>query len=76
MVYNAMATYSTSEVARKLGINKMTLLKWLWAGKLSEPRHRANGGQDVRLWNERDLERARKYKEANFRKGRGRKKQT
>ena len=28
----------------------------------------------VRLWAERDVERVRKYKEANFRKGRGRKK--
>jgi hypothetical protein len=54
----------------------MTLLKWLWAGKIPEPKHNVIGGQDVRVWRERDLRRAQQYKEANFRKGRGRKKKT
>jgi hypothetical protein len=25
----------------------MTLLKWLWAGKIPEPKHNVIGGQDV-----------------------------
>jgi site-specific DNA-methyltransferase (cytosine-N4-specific) len=66
--------YSTAQVARMVGVNKQTLLRWLWAGKIPEPKQHSNGGQKVRLWTERDVERARKYKEANYRKGRGRKK--
>jgi hypothetical protein len=69
-----MAEYSTGAVARMLGICKKTLLRWLYAGKLAEPRHQKEGGQDVRLWVEQDIARARKYKRENFRKGRGRKK--
>ena len=57
-----------------IGVSKMTVLRWLWAGKIPEPRRRANGGQDVRLWSDRDVERARRYKELNYRNGRGRKK--
>ena len=69
-----MTAYSTAEVARIVGISKKTLLRWLWDKKIAEPKRRANGGQDVRLWSARDVERARHYKEANYRKGRGRKK--
>jgi excisionase family DNA binding protein len=69
-----MKTYSTVQVARMIGVSKMTLLRWLWAGKIPEPRHRTNGGQDVRLWGPKDVERVRRYKELNYRKGRGRKK--
>jgi predicted site-specific integrase-resolvase len=66
-----MGGYSTAEVARLIGVSKNTLLRWLYAGKFSEPRHHTNGGQDVRIWSERDLARARKYKGANYWKGRG-----
>ena len=31
-------TYSTSEVARIVGIDKQTLLRWLWSGKVPEPK--------------------------------------
>ena len=74
MVYALMNTYSTGDVARKIGVHKMTLLKWLWAKKIPEPAHRTGGGQDVRLWSERDLDLLRKFKETNYCKGRGRKK--
>jgi len=69
-----MRIYSTVQVARLIGVSKMTLLRWLWAGKIREPKRRTNGGQDVRTWTERDLERARRHKELNYCKGRGRKK--
>jgi len=68
-----MKEYATAEVARLVGVSKMTLLRWLWTGKIKEPKRQTIGGQDVRLWNDRDLERARKYREANYCKGRGRK---
>ena len=67
-----MKYYSTVTVAREIGVDKQTLLRWLWAGKLAEPRKRHhNGGVDVRLWSERELKAARAYKEANYGKGRG-----
>jgi hypothetical protein len=71
-----MQTYSTAQVARLVGVQKMTLLRWLWSGKVAEPKRQTVGGQDVRIWAGRDLERVRKYKLANYRKGRGRKKKS
>jgi hypothetical protein len=66
--------YSTVQVAQMVGVDKQTLLRWLWARKIPEPKHFANGGQKIRLWTDRDVKNARKYKEENYRKGRGRKK--
>jgi predicted DNA-binding transcriptional regulator AlpA len=65
---------STSDVARLVGVSKKTILRWLWEGKVPEPKHLTGGGQDVRVWNARDIAKAAQYKEANYRKGRGRKK--
>ena len=69
-----MAIYSTARVAAIVGISKNTLLSWLYSGKIPEPRRRVEAGIDIRLWNDRDVSRVNKYKEQNFRKGRGRKK--
>jgi DNA-binding transcriptional MerR regulator len=65
--------FSTKEVAAKVGINRVTLQRWLLSGTLQEPSRFAAGGVDVRIWTEADLERVRRYKETNYRKGRGRK---
>ena len=70
---SVMATYSTVEVARMLGIHKVTLQCWLLDGKVSEPRRISAGGFEARLWTNRDVERVRRYKEKFYRKGRGRK---
>jgi predicted site-specific integrase-resolvase len=66
-----MAGYSTAVIAKLVGVSKNTLLRWLYAGKIPEPRHRTDGGQDIRIWSERDLARVRRHKEANYWKGRG-----
>jgi phage antirepressor YoqD-like protein len=66
-----MIGYATAEVAKLVGVSKNTLLRWLYTEKIAEPRHHKNGGQDVRIWSERDLSRVRKYKDANYWKGRG-----
>jgi predicted site-specific integrase-resolvase len=71
-----MPIYSTANVAKMVGVSKNTLLNWLYKGKIPEPRRRVEGGIDVRLWNDRDVNRVKKYKQLNFRKGRGRKKST
>ena len=68
-----MKTYSTAAVARKVGIHKVTLIRWLLSGKIREPRRLKNGGMDFRIWTDRDVERVRRYKEQFYRKGRGRK---
>jgi len=66
--------YSTAQVAQMVGVDKQTLLRWLWAGKIPEPRHFENGDQKIRLWTDSDVKKVRTHKEANYRKGRGRKK--
>ena len=67
-------TYFTAQVARMVGIHKVTLQRWLLSGKVAEPRKIRNNGVEVRIWTDRDVERVRKYKAANYCKGRGRKK--
>ena len=69
-----MRTYSTAQVAKMVGVNRVTLQRWLLAGKIAEPRRIRNGGINARIWTDRDVERVRKYKTAHYRKGRGRKK--
>lgn len=69
-----MEDFSTKQVAENVGISRVTLQRWLLSGKLSEPDRFRAGGVDVRIWNELDLERVRRYKETHYRKGRGRKK--
>ena len=69
-----MRTYSTGQVAKIVGINRVTLQRWLLDGKIREPRRIYNGGIDARIWTDRDVERVRKYKAANYRRGRGRRK--
>lgn len=66
--------YSTSQVAKKIGIHRLTLIRWLLDGKVPEPMRVKQGGVDLRLWTDRDVERVQKYKDAHYRKGRGRKK--
>ncbi len=69
-----MRNYSTSEAARELGIHPITLHRWVLQGSINAPQKQRIGGVVVRLWTVRDIERVRKYKAANYRKGRGRKK--
>ena len=68
-----MKTYSTKQVAQAVGIDRVTLQRWLLGGKIREPRRVKNGGMDFRIWTDRDVERVRRYKEAFYCKGRGRK---
>ena len=56
-----------------LGVHKVTLKRWLIDGKVTEPRRIGNGGIQARLWTAVDVDRLRKFKQENYRKGRGRK---
>jgi len=69
-----MKKYSTKQVLRIVGIGRTTLLRRLRAGKVPEPRRTAWGGLNARVFTDRDIERVRRYKAANYRKGRGRRK--
>ena len=68
-----MAMLSTVQVARQIGVSKLTLIRWLLGGKVKEPRRVKQVGQEIRVWTDRDVQRVRKYKLENYRKGRGRK---
>jgi len=59
-------TYSTAQVAKALGVSKRTLLRWLYAGKISEPEKQTFGGVESRVWTDSDLSRAKEYKTRSF----------
>lgn len=71
-----MASYSTGQVAERIGVDKKTLLRWLYARNLAEPEIIRTPAGTIRVWTETDVERAKRYKEQNYCKGRGRKKQS
>lgn len=76
-----MPKLSTEQVAKKLGIGKSSLSRYILAGKVPAPLETMAGGIRLRLWSEKDIERLREVlpKIANGRKTRyqkQRKKQT
>jgi excisionase family DNA binding protein len=60
-------SYSTAEVAKAIGVSKKTLLRWLWDGKLAEPKQ-TMGRVDARVWSAADLQRAKTFREQRYRK--------
>ena len=68
-----MANLSTHNVVKKVGISRATLERWLASGKLKGPKTVRFGKSEFRSWTASDVERVRKYKQENYRKGRGRK---
>jgi hypothetical protein len=51
----------------------VTLERWLASGKIRSPKNIRYGRNEFRNWTAVDVERVRKFKAANYRKGRGRK---
>lgn len=72
-VYVSRKPYTTREAAAAVGITRVTLQRWIAAGKIRAPRARLRDGVGVRLWAEADVSRLRKVKALIYRKGRGRK---
>jgi DNA-binding transcriptional MerR regulator len=66
-------SYSTAQVARLLKIGRQTLHRWMKTEPGLTPQKSRVGGVVIRIWTDRDVERALKYKQENYRKGRGRK---
>jgi predicted site-specific integrase-resolvase len=68
-----MAHLSTQDVARLVGINRVTLERWLSSGKVKAPKTVQFGKSEFRNWTAEDVARVRNYKQQHYRKGRGRK---
>jgi len=67
-------TFSTERVAEIVGVHWTTLHRWLRSGGVVPSIAVPLDGRTLWRWTRQDVERVRKYKEANYRKGRGRKK--
>jgi len=67
-----MSKLSTEQVAKKLGIGKSSLSRYILAGKVPAPKETMAGGIRLRLWSKKDIERLREVlpKIANGRKTR------
>jgi predicted DNA-binding transcriptional regulator AlpA len=67
-----MKTFSTTLAARKLGIDPMTLSRYIKAKKVPAPKIFAVGGSSLHAWTEEEIENVRKLlpKIANGRKTR------
>jgi hypothetical protein len=72
-----MATYSTREAAKQLGIHFITLHRYILDKKVPAPKVQVAGGVKFRVWSKSDIDRARKIlpKIANGRKTRHKKTQ-
>ena len=68
-----MSPLSTSQVAKSVGVHEATPERWLASGKLKMPSALRVGEKTFRHWTAVDVDRVRKYKAANYCKGRGRK---
>ncbi len=67
-----MKVISTSQAARKLGIDPMTLSRYIKAGKVPAPKILEIGNASLHVWTEEEIEQVRKLlpKIANGRKTR------
>lgn len=68
-----MSPLSTQQVAAAVGVNRVTLERWLSSGKVKQPKAIEIGSGTFRQWTQADVDRILKYKQGNYRKGRGRK---
>jgi excisionase family DNA binding protein len=61
-----MAPLSTAEVAKIVGIHRVTLEEWIARGAIPSPKKLSVGKHIVRLWSSKDVERLLKYRSANY----------
>ncbi len=55
-----MATYSTAQAAKRLGMTRVTLQRYVGKKLIAAPPLKQLGGGQFREWSDRDVERARK----------------
>jgi hypothetical protein len=63
---------TTTEAAQRVGIDRVTLQKWIRTHRVKPPETVLRNGRSVRLWSPRDVERLREVKARTYRRGRGR----
>ena len=63
--------YTTKEAAQVVGINRVTLQRWIARRKVKAPKPRLRNGVGVRLWTESDVARLRREKQKVYGSGRG-----
>jgi predicted DNA-binding transcriptional regulator AlpA len=73
-----MITFSTRQVAKKLGLSHVALSHYIKTGKIPEPQIMNVGGRNVHVWTAQEIEHVRQLlpKIANGRKTRYKKKQS
>lgn len=55
-----MATFSTRDAAKQLGLDVSTLSRYIAAKKVPAPKTLTTGGITVHIWTRRDIEQVRK----------------
>jgi len=55
-----MATFSTRNAAKQLGLDVSTLSRYITARKIPRPKTLTTGGITVHIWTQREIERVRK----------------
>jgi hypothetical protein len=68
-----MKTFSTRETANRVGVHYITLHRWIAGKKVRASQSIRMNGHVLWRWTESDVEKVRKFKASNYRKGRGRK---
>jgi predicted DNA-binding transcriptional regulator AlpA len=71
-----MKAYSTIQVAKLLGIASGTFHRWIRENRVEAPPAQTLGGMQVRLWNDADIAKVRKYKAEHYWGKGGRKKRS
>lgn len=75
-MYNKNVRRTTREAARLVGISRVTLQRWIAAGKVVAPKPTLIGAKGVRLWGAVDIAALSEIKKTIYRKGRGRKRRS
>lgn len=68
-----MESYTTNQVAQRVGISKKTLYSWLKKGKIAEP---DRDYKNHRIWTIEDIKNCRRYKNKRIPGGKSRTKKT
>jgi excisionase family DNA binding protein len=73
-MYNKNIKRTTREVACLVGISRVTLQRWITAGRIVAPKPTLIGARGVRLWSASEIAALMEVKKRIYRKGRGRRK--
>jgi transposase-like protein len=63
--------FSISETARKLGIHRGTLRRWIKKGLVPKPIAEDTAGARLRYWDKERFAKVKEYREKHFGEGRG-----